>query len=218
MKYKALIFDLDGTLLDTLKDISVAVNYALRINGYKERSDKEIESYLGNGSRVLITKAIGEEVSEEKFNKIFDDYFSYYLKNALIYTSLYKNIPELINYAKYQNMKLAIVTNKPNDLCLEILNHCFQNVFDKVYPQREGKKKKPDKEAINEALDGLNVKKEEALYIGDSIVDMEASINASVDYRLVRYGYGNVDSIKNVDTSKIVNTPLDIINVLSASA
>mgnify|MGYP002624305858 FL=1 len=184
MKYKALFLDLDGTILDTLHDLAVAVNFSLKLHGFKERSIEEVRTFIGHGSVHLITKAIGEEVNDELFNQIFNDYKSYYKDHAAVYTTIYPRMKEILQKFIDNGGKLILITNKPHDISVNLMEHYFPNMFTDIYGNQALYLVKPDPTSCFLALKNNNLDKKDVLYLGDSLVDEQTAKNAGLDYLL----------------------------------
>lgn len=205
MKYKALFLDLDGTILDTLKDISEAVNYSLKVHNLCLKSDDEIVSFLGKGSSYLISNAIGKNANNKVlFDDVFKVYKQYYLSHPSVYTKPYDGVCEVLLKFKQKGGKIALISNKPQDIAIKLLNQFFPNTFDAIYGQMDQIKSKPDPESINLALKDLNVSKKDVLYIGDSLVDYQTALNSQLDVLLCLYGFE--------EKSKLLKTNANCIN------
>lgn len=210
MKYKAMFCDLDGTILDTLDDLVTAVNTALKDNGFPIRSKREVRSYLGYGSDYLIKEALPKDVSEEQFEKVYKQYKAYYKINNAIDTVPYPGVIELLNKVKQSGMKLAVVTNKPQEIADILANSYFPGLFEFVLGQSDKYKIKPDPEIVMLALSKLDLKVEDVFFVGDSLVDMQTAINAKMDYALVSYGFVDKIILEQVDPKHVVNNAGEI--------
>lgn len=214
MKYKAMFCDLDGTILDTLDDLVTAVNTALKDNGFPIRSKREVRSYLGYGSDYLIKEALPKDVSEEQFEKVYKQYKAYYKINNAIDTVPYPGVIELLNKVKQSGMKLAVVTNKPQEIADILANRYFPGLFEFVLGQSDKYKIKPDPEIVMLALSKLDLKVEDVFFIGDSLVDMQTAINAKMDYALVSYGFVDKIILEQVDPKHVVNNVGEIWSLI----
>lgn len=214
MKYKAMFCDLDGTILDTLDDLVTAVNTALKDNGFPIRSKRQVRSYLGYGSDYLIKEALPKDVSEEQFEKVYKQYKAYYKINNAIDTVPYPGVIELLNKVKQSGMKLAVVTNKPQEIADILANRYFPGLFEFVLGQSDKYKIKPDPEIVMLALSKLDLKVEDVFFIGDSLVDMQTAINAKMDYALVSYGFVDKIILEQVDPKHVVNNVGEIWSLI----
>ncbi|MGI6608418.1 MAG: HAD family hydrolase [Erysipelotrichaceae bacterium] len=182
MKYKLAIFDLDGTILDTLEDISDAVNYVLLKYGYKKRSLEEIRNFLGYGGKNLITAAIDQEIPQDKFDEIYKCYIDYYSANCDIKTKPYDGIYEMLANLKKAGIKLAVVSNKGDKQVKILVENHFRDLFDFAHGERKNIKRKPHKEAIISIVEEFGFDVKECVYIGDSEVDILTAHNSSMDH------------------------------------
>lgn len=189
MKYKLAIFDMDGTILDTLVDLAEAVNYALRKAGIKERSLQEIRSYLGNGMLRLILLAAPEDASAELLAELKETFTEYYKAHCSAHTRPYDGIVELIEELRSQGVKTAVVSNKPDFGVQLLVKDYFPTSFDAAVGERIGIAKKPAPDSVNEVLRLLDISREEAVYIGDSEVDIETARNAGMTGVIVTWGF-----------------------------
>ncbi|MGN0513491.1 MAG: HAD family hydrolase [Lachnospiraceae bacterium] len=189
MKYKLFIFDLDGTILDTLDDLSDSVNYALSVVGFPARTVDEVRVFVGNGIRKLIERAVPMGTPKEKTDMVFEKFKEYYGKNCANKTRPYKGIREMLLKLKNAGIKIAVLSNKA-DFAVKILcDKYFNDMFDAAYGAREGVNKKPSPDAVFEILNELGIDKKDAVYVGDSEVDIETANNAGMDMIIVDWGF-----------------------------
>lgn len=203
-KYKAIFFDLDGTVINTLKDISEAVNYALNKYNLKTKDINIIKTYLGLGSNHLIKEAMDGECLDI-FDEVYQTYKTYYLNHYDVYSRPYNGIYQFLSKLKQKGYKLALISNKPDDLCKLLINKYFKDIFDIILGQNKDFKAKPNKDMMNYVIDKLNLKNNEVLYFGDSNIDYEFARNAGVDCILNSYGYGDINILKTYNVPIIDN-------------
>ena len=196
MKYKLAIFDMDGTILDTLVDLANAVNYALREAGFPERSLPEIRSYLGNGMFNLIRLSAPEGSSMATINQLKESFTIYYKAHCSENTKPYTGIVELIDELRSQGMLTAVVSNKPDFGVQLLVKDHFPTSFDAAVGEREGIAKKPAPDSVNAVLAELGMKRTDAVYIGDSEVDIATAQNAGMDGVIVTWGFRDEDYLK----------------------
>lgn len=189
MKYKLAIFDMDGTILDTLVDLAEAVNYALRKAGLPERSLQEVRSYLGNGMLRLIRLAAPEDASAELLAELKETFTEYYKAHCSAHTRPYDGVVELIEELRARGVKTAVVSNKPDFGVQLLVRDYFPTSFDAAVGERTGIAKKPAPDSVNEVLRLLDISREEAVYIGDSEVDIETARNAGMTGVIVTWGF-----------------------------
>jgi len=192
---KTVIFDLDGTILDTLKDLAEAVNYALRLFSLPEKDLEFVRKAIGNGTQVLIKRCTPDSVSSEKREKVFVEFKNYYLEHYDVYTKPYVGIKKLL-IDFHDKCQFGVVSNKDNDLVHRIINKEFPNLFSIIQGSYFDKPKKPDPYLINKVIKENNINKKDVLYVGDTDIDEQSALNAGIDYRLVNYGYRNKDELK----------------------
>lgn len=188
---KCTIFDLDGTILYTLEDLYIATNYALEICGYKTRNIEQIKSFVGNGVAKLIERAIGEDCAPEEKQKCLHIFKNYYSKNAQNNTKPYKGIIEVFQYLQNKNVKIAVNSNKYNIAVKKLCKKYFSTYISYAIGESDNCPKKPDPTGVNIILKHLGCNKENAVYIGDSLVDIQTAKNAKIPCISVSWGYCN---------------------------
>ena len=208
---KTVIFDLDGTILDTLEDLKNAVNHALNFYNYPEKDLEYVRKAIGNGTQVLIKRCTPCTISEEDYRKVFNEFKSYYLSYYADATRPYEGIKDLLGALKGKCL-IAVVSNKDNDLTQNLINKEFPGLFDIIQGSYFDRPKKPDPYLFDKILDENSIKKEDCLYIGDTNVDKESAINAGLDYRLVSYGYRTKEELEKMCPN---DTPFSSVKELS---
>ncbi len=214
MKYSACIFDLDGTLLDTLTDLKNSVNYTLNKMHYPERSADEVRSFIGNGIPMLIRRAIPEGADETCFNlalEIFKEHYSLHLNDN---TAPYSGIINMLNHLKSEGVKTAVVTNKAHEAANGLINHFFGDLITVTVGQKEGVPVKPDPAALYEAVRSLGCQGQKILYAGDSDVDVFTAHNADIECVGVTWGFRSRESLISAGTDFIADTPDEIITII----
>lgn len=206
MKYKLAIFDMDGTILDTLVDLANAVNYALAQTGNPQRSLMKIRSYLGNGMINLIRLSAPEGCSPEELDKIRVIFMEYYKAHCKDNTKPYAGIVELIEELRQQGMLTAVVSNKPDFGVQLLVEQHFPTSFDAAVGERTGIAKKPAPDSVNAVLAQLNIDRKDAVYIGDSEVDLATAKNADMDDIIVAWGFRDEDYLLEQNPSTLVHT------------
>ncbi len=214
MKYRCAIFDMDGTTLYTLQDRSDGVNFSLRKNGLPERQIAEIRRFVGNGIHREIEQAVPEGSSEAVIQKVFDDFNGWYAKHCYDHTKPYDGILLLLSHLRSAGMKTAIVSNK-GDYAVQILDEkYFSGLIDAGVGEKQGIARKPAPDTVNAVLDSLQIDRNEAVYIGDSEVDLETAANAGMDCIIVTWGYRDEDFLRSRGAELLVHTPEELEKVL----
>ena len=213
MSYSTYIFDLDGTLLDTLGDLAAAVNHALRVHHMPEHSIDEVRSYVGNGVRVLIRRAVPEGENNPLYEEVLDTFRQYYLEHSLDTTRPYDGIPELLGELCRRGCRTAVVSNKFDAATKELCRHFFADTIEVAVGEHEaeGIRKKPAPDTVEEALRQLGVTKENAVYVGDSDVDILTAHNAGLPCISVLWGFRSRDFLQAHGATAFVSSPLQLL-------
>lgn len=207
----AAVFDMDGTILNTLDDLMDSTNFALKNNGLKERSLEEIRFFVGNGIQKLIERAVPQGTSKEVFEKVFADFKSHYKIHCADKTSYYDGIPSVIQTLRKMGVKTAVVSNKADFAVQELVEVYFKGLFDVALGEKTGVSKKPSPDMVNAALSVLGVEKESAFYIGDSDVDFETAKNSSLDFIGVSWGFRGRKFLENLGSKNIIDSPCELL-------
>lgn len=212
--YDTVIFDLDGTLLNTLDDLRDSTNYALASFGFPERTTDEIRRFVGNGIRKLIERAVPEGTSKEVTDEVLEKFKEHYNIHCNDKTGPYQGIPELLLELKKRGIKMGIATNKVKSAADKLNEIYFDGFIDEVAGVEEGIIPKPDKMMINNLMNRLNASKETTLYIGDSQVDVQTAANAGLKLIAVLWGFRNRDELIAEGASVFVKEPMEIMNYI----
>lgn len=214
--YKLIIFDLDGTLLDTIDDIRDSLNFALKKQGFPNYSVEKVKRFVGSGVNQMIARAIhGLTDDQVLIQTIKNDYLEKYELTQKNKTKPYDNIIETLNKIKENNFTIAVLSNKPIKDTKNIISFYFgEDIFDSVIGQIEDIPVKPDPTLINKIIKDYSFNKNEVLFVGDSDVDMMTAKNANVDSCFVSWGFRSFEDIKHIGINYIVNDPLEIITIL----
>ena len=200
---KTIIFDLDGTILNTLVDLKNAVNHGLKTRNLPEKDLEYVRIAIGNGTQVLIKRCCPEDISEEERAIVFANFKNYYLEHYDDFTRPYPGIVEMLKKLKGQ-VRLGVVSNKDHDLVIKIINKEFTGLFDIIQGSYFDKPKKPNPYLIDKIIKENNLDKNECLYVGDTNIDKESATNAGLEYLLVNYGYRTKEELEKMcpnDTS-----------------
>lgn len=214
MKYKAVIFDMDGTILNTLEDLKNATNYSLRQFEMPERSLEEVRMFVGNGIRKLVERAVPSGTSEEKIAQVLDVFLEYYEIHSADNTSPYPGILELVEKLKKSGIKTAVSTNKADVPAQELGREYFNGIFDLIVGQQDGLKVKPAPDSVNKILSILDIQKKDAIYIGDSDVDVQTAKNSGLDFIGVSWGFRGREFLEKNGAKNIVDNANEILDLV----
>ncbi len=193
--YKAVILDLDGTLLDTLKDLADSVNFALGKMGYPLRTNDEIRRFIGNGVVKLVDRAVPQGTSEENSAKCLGIFRAHYLQNMRNSTQAYDGIIKMLDEFKVQGVKTAVVSNKLHEAVVELCEDFFKDKIDVALGVSSEDERKPKPANVFKAMQILEVKQSEAVYVGDSEVDVQTAHNAELKCIGVTWGFREEDEL-----------------------
>jgi phosphoglycolate phosphatase len=205
---KAVVFDLDGTLLNTLEDLCNACNYALSKYNYPKTDIISTRKNIGTGIRNYILKSVN--MDEAHVDSMYEYFKEYYQVHCNDYTRPYDGIPNILYKLKKDGYKLGLISNKSQYAVDIIIHKQFGDIFDVVYGFGEGFKRKPDPEMLEEAAKEFGISLDEFVYVGDSDVDVKTVSNAKCHGIFVSYGYRDKEMLLGLGASPIVDTPEEI--------
>lgn len=213
--YTTYIFDLDGTLLDTLDDLAASVNYALQAHGMPVHSIDDVRRFVGNGVRKLMERAVPDGADNPLFEEAFATFRQHYMTHSLDTTRPYKGIPETLAALKARGCRLAVVSNKMMAATQSLCTHFFPDTIEVAIGEHEaeGIRKKPAPDTVIAALDALGVGKERAVYVGDSDVDIQTARNSGLPCISVLWGFRDRDFLKQHGAESFISTPSELIDV-----
>ena len=213
MKYSTYIFDLDGTLLDTLNDLAAAVNYALRQHGMPEHTIDDVRRFVGNGVRKLMERAIPDGEKNSDFEATFATFREYYMHHSLDTTRPYPGIKETLEALKAQGCRLAVVSNKMMAATQELCQYFFADTIEVAIGENEaaGIRKKPAPDTVFEALRQLGEEKGNAVYVGDSDVDYETACNSGLPCISVLWGFRDRDFLIQHGAKTFISAPSELL-------
>lgn len=214
MKYNTAVFDLDGTLLDTLGDLRDSVNFALEKNGFPKRTTEEIRAFVGNGIRLLIERAVPENTPIHEIDNCFDDFKIHYKDNSAVLTKPYDGMLDALNELKNNGVKMAVVSNKADFAVKSLVDFYFPKLFDCAFGEREGIRRKPAPDAVLGALKEMGADADKAVYIGDSDVDIETAKNSNLPCIAVTWGFRDKSVLEELTPEYIIDRPQDISNII----
>lgn len=214
MKFDTAIFDLDGTILDTLCDLRDSVNFALSKNGLPTRSTEEVRAFVGNGIRLLIERAVPEDTEEEIINKCFEDFKTHYKNNSANATKPYDKIIDVLNDLKSKGVKIAVVSNKADFAVQGLMLKYFPEIFHFAVGEKEGVRRKPCPDSVFTAMEFLKADKEKTIYIGDSDVDIETARNTGIPCIAVTWGFRDKEVLERLNPEYIIDKPSQITEII----
>lgn len=211
--YKTFIFDLDGTLLDTIGDLAASVNYSLRTNGMPEHSTDDVRRFVGNGVRLLMERAVPDGAANPLFDDAFADFRQHYMVHSLDTTRPYDGIPETLAELKSRGCRLAVVSNKFMSATQELIRHFFPDTIEVAIGEHEaeGIRKKPAPDTVFAALKQLGVGKEDAVYVGDSDVDILTARNSGLPCISVLWGFRDRDFLIQHGAKTLISAPHELL-------
>ncbi|MFH6933762.1 HAD family hydrolase [Flavobacterium sp. FlaQc-30] len=215
MKYKGIIFDLDGTLVDSLHDISDAMNKVLQGLNFPTHTYETYQYFIGSGLRNLVSKALpSTNNSDEQIEICFECMINEYREMCTVKTKPYEGIIELLENLTSENIKMAVFSNKADELTKKIASEIFSNHFDTAVGLSTEALKKPNPFEAIEISKRWNLKPEEILFVGDSDIDMQTAVNANMFPVGVSWGYRTEEELKTSGAKLVINNASELIEIL----
>lgn len=216
MKHRLIIFDLDGTLLNTIGDLAAACEDMLRKRNLPQHTLAEYTSFVGNGIRNLVKRSLPEELrTDEYVEQAKADFVEYYTHNIHNYTTPYEGITELLAELQSAGVKIAVASNKFHEGTLQLINYFFPEIkFIAVYGNREGYPLKPDAQLIEEIMEIGGVTNSECVMVGDSAVDIQTAHNAGIDSIAVSWGFRFMEELEQANPTHIVGSVKELQELL----
>lgn len=211
---RAVIFDLDGTLTDTLEDLKEATNAALAFGGMPLCTLEQVRMYLGNGIRNLMRRAVPDGDANPRFEEVFAFFREYYGRHCLENTAPYKYIVYLLRELRAQQVPMAIVSNKVDSAVKELNRMFFADEIEVALGETEGMARKPEPDMVNHALAELGVPAEQAVYVGDSDVDIRTAANAKLPCISVTWGFRDEAFLREHGAQILIQTPLELLYLI----
>lgn len=215
LKYPLIVFDMDGTILDTLQDLLEAVNFGLKKNGFPERTFEEVKWMVGRGMPHLIHSALPENHSDADFDKVYKDFLEYYGVHSIDKTGPYQGIKEAALELKKAGYTITVNSNKNDKDAGELAEHFFPGVFDFVLGARAEMEKKPAPDGVNYIETKFGFRREQTIYIGDSDVDFLTARNAGVQFIGCHWGFRGRKFLEEQGATVIADTPSQLFNIIS---
>lgn len=211
MKKSLIIFDLDGTLINTLEDLNNAVNYALMCFKYQTRTLEQTRRDIGNGVAKLIERSIPNGINNPDYSKCLSTFKEYYCQHYFDCSFPYNEVKDTLFKLKEKGYRLAVVSNKFNEGANKLINFFFPNIFDYVQGHSTEVNYKPSSDMVNKVLKELNISNKDALYVGDTEVDYQTATNSKLDCILVSYGYRNKKQLLELTHHELIIDSLNQI-------
>lgn len=213
---KLIIFDLDGTLLDSIEDLANSVNYALSLHNFPTHPLNAFNFFIGNGLNKLLERALPEASrTQDNISKLKADFITHYHSHSDKYTKPYPGISELLKKLSNEEFQLAIASNKIHQATVDLAKHFFPDIeFVAVLGQRDGYAVKPNPAILEEIIGIAGVEKSEVLYVGDSGVDVATANNTQVDFTGVLWGFRPRKELEDVGATRFVNTTDELYSII----
>ncbi len=205
--FDTYIFDLDGTLLNTLRDLAASVNAALRMHNMPERTIEEVRLFVGNGVKKLMERAIPQGLDNPDFEQTYADFRAHYMQHNLDTTAPYPGVMEMLENLRRRNKRIAVVSNKFYAATQSLCRHFFGDLVEVAIGEREDIRKKPAPDTVNEALKQLGADRKKAVYIGDSDVDIQTALNSDMPCISVLWGFRDKDFLIEHGATILINSP-----------
>ncbi|MCD7836443.1 MAG: HAD-IA family hydrolase [Lachnospiraceae bacterium] len=218
MGYRLVIFDMDGTVLDTLEDLTDALNYVFAQYGQPCRSLEEVRGFVGNGIKTLISRAVRAGTSDGETERIYNSFMPYYKAHCADKTKPYDGITELLRQLKEEGLLTAVVSNKADTAVRLLCEQYFNGLFDYCVGEKAGIPRKPAPDSVYEVLEQLSIDKKDAVYVGDSEVDLATAKNAGLDCIAVSWGFRDEGFLSEHGAVRIASEPEEVMEHLKGRA
>ncbi|MBQ7046058.1 MAG: HAD-IIIA family hydrolase [Clostridia bacterium] len=212
---KAALFDLDGTLTNSLKDLATAVNFAITKHGYPKQPLEKFNMFVGDGMLKMVERAIAPaKVDDERLLFLKEEFLGYYSEHYADYTTNYKGVPELLDSLRKKGIKIAVVTNKDTDMAIALLNKVYGDMFDFIIGKQEGLAAKPAPDSSYLAMKALGVTADECVFLGDSGVDMQTANNCGATAVGVTWGFRSKEELLSNGAKYIIDEAHELLDIL----
>ena len=211
---KALIFDLDGTLLNTIADLHTSTNFALKKFGYPERTLEEVRNFVGNGLRMLIKRALPYQADDNLISAVLSEMKAHYADHCHDATEPYEGIPELLEYCTTHGIPMAVVSNKADPMVKILCKHFFAEQISVAMGDQPNYPRKPAPDMVHVAMEQLGIT--EAYYVGDSDVDVQTAHNAGLPCLACAWGFRSKESLKAAGAEHIFDSPTSLLRAIQS--
>ena len=213
---KLIIFDLDGTLLNTLNDLADCTNHVLQKNGFPVHDIDAYKYFVGNGVEMLLRRALPKNITESSYYKILNDFMQYYEIHKADKTAPYDGIIETLEQLQKESVFLSVATNKPHELLPDLMQYYFPTIkWAAVFGNRKDIPIKPHPQIVYDILEVTQLNKNETLYIGDTAVDMETAQNAGIKKVGALWGFRTKEELQQADADYLIEKPQELIKLSS---
>lgn len=213
-KYKLALFDLDGTILNTVKDLQQSINHCLERYNYPLKTEAEVASFMGNGIRRLCELAVPCNTETKIIDEVFEEFNKYYAVHCNDYTKPYDGIIDIVNKLKENGVIVTVVSNKADYAVQPLLKSHFNGVFEYGVGLKEGIRKKPYPDSCNEIINKYKIDKKDTVYIGDTEVDIATAKNAGIDCVSVSWGFRSRKELIDAGASLIIDDVDELLGVI----
>lgn len=214
MRYSLVIFDMDGTILNTIDDLTDASNFINQKYGFPQHTVEQFKFFVGNGIPKMIERSLPENVDENTYKKILSEYIEYYGKHCAIKTAPYKGVVDCIKQLRAAGIKIAVNTNKVESAAVDLCNQYFPGCFDIISGSRPGVPPKPAPDGIYEIIEKAGSKEITACYIGDSDVDLQTGLNSGLDFIGVDWGFRGREFLIEHGAATVVMNTKELLAIL----
>lgn len=212
--YKAVVFDMDGTILNTIEDLLNATNYALAKHEFATRTVEEEYYFVGNGLHKTVERALPPDTPEDVTEAVFKDMVEYYSAHSEDCTRPYDGIIDAIKKLRERGLKTAVVSNKADFAVQNLVKKYFPDCFDEAMGETKGFALKPDRAMVDEVLRRMNIRTDEAVYVGDSNVDLATAQNAGMDCISVSWGFRTREVLEGLGAKTIIDSPEELSKLI----
>ena len=214
-RYHTVLFDMDGTILDTLDDLTDSVNHTLRELGYGERTREEVRAFLGYGSRRLIECALGAAAEPPVVDEAFRIYRAWYGEHTQIKTKPYSGITDVMRELRERGIRVAVASNKPETMVKKLCEYHFPGLVDAAVGDADGRARKPQRDMIDAVLESLGATRSGAVYVGDTEVDVQTAQNAGLPVIAVGWGFRSRAQQIAAGAAVFADTPDELLALLT---
>ncbi len=215
MAIKGILFDLDGTLCNTLLDLAAATNRVITAHGFEAKPVESFKQYVGNGAKMQLKRAVGQEIGEDLFETIHKEYIADYGSHYLDKTCAYDGVKKTVALLFEKGIKMGVVTNKPQQMATDIVKAIFGEQIPEIWGNTPDFPLKPDPALPLHVMTRLGLTPEETLFVGDSGVDMETGINCGMTAVGVTWGFRDRDELKRAGANHLIETPAELLNLMN---